>query len=58
MLNWKAKVSFEEGVKKLLKRIDEFKDAPLWEPDNIKEATKSWFKYLSKEDNKEKLPWS
>lgn len=47
-LNWKAKVSFEEGVARLLERIDDFKDAPLWEPQSIKKATENWFKYLSK----------
>ena len=46
MLNWKAKVSFEEGVKIMMKNINYWKDAPLWEPDTISEATKDWFKYL------------
>jgi UDP-glucose 4-epimerase len=45
-LGWKAKVSFEEGVKRILARIDEFRDAPLWEPKSIQEATKTWFQYL------------
>jgi UDP-glucose 4-epimerase len=47
-LNWKASVSFEEGVRRILAHIDEFRDAPLWEPNNIQEATKSWFQYLQK----------
>ncbi|MGD2169792.1 MAG: SDR family oxidoreductase [Chlamydiota bacterium] len=45
-LNWKAKVTFEEGVYKLLDTIDDFKDAPVWEPESIKEATKTWFTCL------------
>lgn len=45
-LNWKAKTSFEEGVKQILARIDDFRDAPLWEPKSIQEATKTWFQYL------------
>jgi UDP-glucose 4-epimerase len=45
-LGWKAKVSFEEGVEKLLERIHDFKDAPLWEPESIHQATKTWFHYL------------
>ncbi len=45
-LNWKAKTSFEEGVKRILDRIDDFRDAPLWEPNTIQEATKTWFQYL------------
>ncbi|MBI3508828.1 MAG: SDR family oxidoreductase [Chlamydiia bacterium] len=47
-LNWKARVSFEEGVQRLLSRINDFKDAPLWEPQSIERATENWFKYLSK----------
>lgn len=47
-LGWKAKVSFEEGVRRILSRIDDFRDAPLWEPQSITEATKSWFQYLQK----------
>ena len=45
-LNWKPKVSFEEGVKKILENIDYWKDAPLWNKKNIKTATKTWFKYM------------
>jgi UDP-glucose 4-epimerase len=47
-LGWNAKVSFEEGVRRLLMKIEEFKDAPLWEPQSIQKATENWFKYLSK----------
>ncbi len=47
-LGWGAKVSFEEGVGRILERIDDFRDAPLWEPKTILEATKSWFQYLQK----------
>lgn len=46
-LKWKARVSFEEGVGCLLQRIEDFKDAPLWEPQSIQKATENWFKYLS-----------
>lgn len=45
-LGWKARVSFEEGVKKILQHIDYWKNAPLWEPKSIEKATKSWFQYL------------
>ncbi len=47
MLGWEARVSFQEGVKKVLENIDCWKDAPVWTPEKIKEATKEWFKYLS-----------
>ena len=46
--NWKPKITINEGVKMLLKNINEWKEAPVWTPDTIKEATKSWFELLSK----------
>ena len=45
-LNWIPKISFEEGVKNMLLNIGYWKDAPIWEADSIKDATKVWFKYL------------
>lgn len=48
LLNWKAKVTFEEGVQKVLENIDYWRAAPLWSPDTINEATKDWFKYLGR----------
>jgi UDP-glucose 4-epimerase len=47
LLNWEANISFEDGVRKVLDNIDYWRDAPLWEPDSIANATKAWFKYLS-----------
>lgn len=46
LLNWRAEVPFEEGVKRLLACINDFKSAPLWEPESIKKATQSWFTHL------------
>ncbi len=46
ILDWHPKVTLEEGIKKVLENIDYWKKAPVWTPDNIKEATKDWFKYL------------
>ncbi len=48
-LNWNAKVSIEEGVKILLENIDYWREAPVWTQDSIKEATRTWFQYLSPE---------
>ena len=48
ILNWKPQVSFEDGVCVMLDNIEHWKNAPLWTKKNIKEATKDWFKYLSK----------
>jgi UDP-glucose 4-epimerase len=45
---WRAQVSFEEGVAQMLTHIENWRDAPVWTPDTIAEATTGWFKYLSK----------
>lgn len=46
LLNWTPKVSFEEGVKIMLDNIEQWKKAPIWDENSIKEATQDWFKYL------------
>ena len=46
LLGWKAGVTFEEGVSRMLERINDWKDAPVWNPASIDQATSSWFKYL------------
>ena len=46
LLNWKPKVSLEEGVGIVLDNIDYWREAPLWTPKTIADATKNWFKYL------------
>jgi UDP-glucose 4-epimerase len=46
-LSWQPNVSFEDGVAEMLKNIDAWRDAPLWTPDSIAEATDAWFKALS-----------
>jgi UDP-glucose 4-epimerase len=48
-LGWGPKVSFEEGVQKILKHIDYWREAPVWTPESIHEATQDWFKYLVKQ---------
>ena len=45
-LCWSPQVSFEDGVSLMMAEIDNWKDAPLWEPDTIRDATRTWFKYL------------
>ena len=39
---------FEEGIEKILQQIDYWREAPVWTPDSIADATKDWFKYLGK----------
>ena len=46
--NWQPKIAIDEGIKMLLKNINDWREAPVWTPETIKEETKSWFKLLSK----------
>ncbi len=48
IMGWEAKVPFSKGVHKLLQKIDDFRDAPLWDVPSIEKATEKWFKYLKK----------
>ena len=48
-LGWEQLVSFEEGVGHILDNIEYWRNAPLWEPDTIAKATKTWFATLSPE---------
>jgi len=48
-LGWIPQVSFDEGVQRVLAEIDYWRDAPLWDPESITEATKIWFTYLGSE---------
>lgn len=45
-LGWRPQVGFEQGVAMMLEALAEWKQAPLWNPDSIAEATRSWFHYL------------
>ncbi len=47
-LNWEPKISIDVGIKMLMQNINEWKDAPVWTPESIAQATKDWFKYLKK----------
>ena len=45
-IKWKPKVNFKLGIKNILKDINDWKDAPLWNKKSINRATKTWFKYM------------
>ncbi|MDX2287020.1 MAG: SDR family oxidoreductase [Bacteroidia bacterium] len=47
-LGWEPRITLETGVRTMLEHIDYWREAPLWTPDSIAEATKDWFKYLGK----------
>lgn len=53
LLNWKPKISFEDGVKFMLENIEQWREAPVWDESSIKEATKDWFEYLGNENDKQ-----
>lgn len=46
-LGWEPKISFEEGVAKIVAEIDYWREAPLWDPESIEKATKTWFEMLT-----------
>lgn len=47
-LAWKPEVSFEEGVARVVADIDYWRNAPLWDPESIASATRTWFEHLSR----------
>ncbi|MDA8637329.1 GDP-mannose 4,6-dehydratase [Rhodospirillales bacterium] len=49
LLGWQPMVSFEDGVARMVAEIDRWQNAPLWTPETISDATKTWFKYLGNE---------
>ncbi len=48
LLGWEPQVPFEIGVKNMLNSIANWKDAPVWDPGSIGQATSTWFRYLGK----------
>lgn len=49
MLDWRQKVSFEEGVAIILENIEYWREAPLWDEKSIESATSTWFKYMQED---------
>jgi len=45
-INWKPKTTLKFGIKKVLKDIDFWKNAPLWTQSKITKATSNWMKFL------------
>jgi UDP-glucose 4-epimerase len=48
-LGWRPLVPFDDGVKTMLAHIDYWREAPVWDPASIAEATKTWFAFLANE---------
>lgn len=49
LLNWRPKISFEEGVMRMLQDSQSWRDAPVWTPEKIATETELWFRYLGEE---------
>lgn len=49
-LGWSHKVSIDEGVRIMLAHRDHWRDAPVWTPDAIRQATAAWFDNLGREE--------
>jgi UDP-glucose 4-epimerase len=45
-LGWRAQTSLDAGVARMLERIDDWRDAPVWDSDSIAVATRTWFTHL------------
>ena len=46
-LGWEPQVTFEKGVAEMLRNIDYWRQAPVWDPASIERATRTWFAMLS-----------
>ena len=49
LLEWKACVAFETGVGRMLEHINDWRDAPVWNPAAIDQATSVWFSCLGED---------
>jgi len=45
-LGWRPEVDFESGVAEMLKHLDYWREAPVWDVESIKLATDAWFSTL------------
>jgi len=48
VLGWKPEISFSQGVVAMLGQIEEWRAAPLWTPEKIEAATRTWFEHLAR----------
>ena len=46
-LGWRPEVAFEQGVRDMLRNIEYWREAPVWDPASIERATRTWFAMLS-----------
>ena len=48
-LGWEPRVTFEQGVAEMIRNIDYWRQAPVWDPASIERATRTWFDMLAGE---------
>jgi UDP-glucose 4-epimerase len=46
LLGWSPRVGLEAGVKIMLENIEYWRKAPVWTPESIAMATRTWFEFL------------
>ena len=46
LLGWQPRVAFEDGVKVMVEHLEEWRDAPVWDPASVAAATSGWFRFL------------
>ena len=51
-IGWEPKINIDDGIKTLLDKINDWKEAPVWTPEKIKIETQEWFKLLDKKNEK------
>lgn len=47
-LGWEPSISFEKGVSEMMRNIDLWRDAPVWDTESIAAATREWFAHLER----------
>ena|SRR5579863_3786542 len=45
-LGWRAEVPIEVGVTAMMSNLEYWRDAPVWTPDRIADATQDWLKHI------------
>jgi len=52
VLGWRCQTNFETGVAAMIADIECWRNAPLWDPATIADATATWFRYLGSRDER------
>ena len=50
-LGWRPTVTLEDGVRQMLEHLENWRDAPLWDPGSIEKATEVWFRHLGNDSS-------